>query len=94
VPHLLRRATHHHAARAGANQHDIVQIFIEEQVGDFRDVGRCVDAGAQLMPTLGTAIHGRAIHGMARGTQACRDTLPDPAALIRPVHQNEGRHRR
>ena len=93
VSHSLRHTADHHAARTGTDQHNIVQVFVEQQVGDFRDVGRCVDARAQLMATLGTTVHGRCIRGVACGTQACCDTLPDPTTLIRPVHQNERRHR-
>ena len=44
VPHPLRRTADHHAARTGADQHDIVQVFVEQQVGDFINVGRNVDA--------------------------------------------------
>ena len=48
--------------------------------------------GTQLVPALGATIHRRRIHGVAGRTQARRDTLPDPATLIGPVHQNECCH--
>ena len=29
---------------AGADQHGVAQVFVEQQVGDFRGISRCVDA--------------------------------------------------
>ena len=45
----LGGAAQHHAARAGAGQHDVVQILVEQQLGDLLGMALDGDAGAQLV---------------------------------------------
>jgi hypothetical protein len=52
----FRRSAQHHAAAAGAGEHDIVQIFVEHQVGDLSGLRGDGDARAQHMTSLATAI--------------------------------------
>ena len=88
----LRGARHHHAAGAGADQHDVLQIVEEQQAGNFVGVRLGGDAGADLALALGAAVEAGRQHAMALRAQALGDRFPDPAALVGAVQQYEIRH--
>src|ERR1700720_294759 len=50
------------------------------------------DAGAQRVLALGAAVEARRVDRMAGGPQPVCHRLPNPAALVRAVDQNESRH--
>jgi len=92
VAPCLGGAAHHHAARTGAGHHDVVQILVDQEIGDFGGLGLGGDAGAQLMLALGAAVQRRGIDRMPGGAQPVGHALPNPAALVRAMDQNECRH--
>ena len=71
----------------------MVQVLVEQNLGDLGGVRLGGDAGADLMLALGAAVLGRGIDRVPGGAQSARHTLPDPTALIGAVDQNEVRHR-
>ena len=88
----LGRARHHHAAGAGAGQHDILQVLVEQEVRDLLGVALGGDAGAHLALALGAAVERRREHAMALGQQLLDGRLPNPAALVGAVDQDERGH--
>jgi len=69
-----------------------MQILEEQQIGDLLSLRHRIDAGTHLPMPLGAAVEGRSIHLVPGCTQALRNVLPDPTALIGAMQQNEGRH--
>ena len=60
----LGGARHHHAAGAGADQHHVAQILVEEQRSDLVGMALGGDPGAHLVLALGAAVQGRREHEM------------------------------
>ena len=92
VAHPFGHAANDHPAGAGADQDGVRQILEEQQIGHLIDEGAGVDARPQFVPAFGASHHGRRVDVVASGPQPADNALPDPAALVRAVHQNEVRH--
>ena len=88
----FRRPAQHHAAGAGAGEHDIAQILVEHQLGDLGGVRRGGNAGSQRVAALAAAVERRGMDEVTGGSEARRCRLPNPAALIGPVDQHKVRH--
>jgi hypothetical protein len=56
VPRQFRGAAQHHAAAAGARQHDVAQILVEHQIGDLGGLRLGGDPRPQLMAALGATV--------------------------------------
>jgi hypothetical protein len=69
-----------------------MQVFVEEQLGEFLGMGFGGDAGADSVGTFGTAIERRREDPVAGCGQARSYVLPDPAALICAVDEYECCH--
>ena len=82
-------AGHDHAAIAVAAQHDVVQFFPFEQVGDIQDMGVQAGLGRQQMRTVGEAGQRRRKYPMAGRLQPACNLPPAPAAVPGAMHQNE-----
>ena len=93
ITHQLGDPAHHHPARAGADQDDILQILVEDELRDLVGLGFGGDAGTHRALALAAAVQGRGIDLMPRRAHPVRHALPDPAALKRAVHQYECCHR-
>src|SRR5207248_1687186 len=81
------------AAGARAGQHDILQIFVEQQLRHLVGLRLGRDAGPHRTLALAAAVEARRIDAVPRIAQPVRHLLPDPAALIGAVHQYVSRHR-
>src|SRR5262249_38258731 len=92
LAHQLGDPAHHHPARAGAHQDDLLQILVEDELRDLVGLGFGGDAGTYRALALAAAVEARGMNLMSRRAQPVRDALPDPAALIRAVHQYECCH--
>src|SRR4051794_22456259 len=88
----FRHAGGDHPATARAHQDDVVQVFEEQHVLDFRRLAFGIDVGPQRMAALGAAVERRGEDGVSGGAQMRRYSLPDPSALIGSVQQDIGRH--
>src|SRR5205085_644131 len=92
LAHQFGDPAHHHAARTRAGQHDIVQVFVEQELRDLLGLRLGRDAGPHRTLALAAAVEARRIDAMPRAAQPVRHLLPDPAALIGAVHQYVSRH--
>ena len=89
----LCRFQNHHAARARAREHDVTQVFVEEEIGNLLGVRRHGDAGPNLMSPFAAPVERGRIRNVPLCAQARGDWFPDPAPLIRAVNHDERRHR-
>ena len=75
-----------------ADQHDIMEVFKDDQVGDVVDKGLERDMGAVEMVPLAKAGEGRRMDLVAVRAKQARDLPPNPAALPAAMDENENRH--
>jgi hypothetical protein len=83
---------HDHPAGTGADHDRLVDVFIEQEVGNLVGMGLGGDAGPQLVAALGAALERGRIDHVAGLAQDLGGGLPDPAALIGAVYQYDGGH--
>jgi hypothetical protein len=88
----LGRLDDHHAAGAGADQDDLLEVLEEQELRDLLAMGGVRDAGTHRIVTLGAAVERRRVDRVPGGAQPLRDGLPDPASLVRAVDQDVGGH--
>jgi hypothetical protein len=86
-PRQLCDSADHHAAGAGCNQHDIVEVLKEEELGDLFALRFNRDAGTNLIMTLGTTIKGWRVDRVAFASQQLSRLFPHPASLASTVDQ-------
>jgi hypothetical protein len=80
------------SADCSADEDDVVEILVDHELRDLRGVRGVRDARPQRVAPLGTAVQRRRVHDVPGRAQSLGHRLPDPATLIRPVDQHEGRH--
>src|SRR5262249_47292806 len=92
LTHQLGGPARHHAAIAGADQYDILQVLVEHQLRHFVGLRFGCDTRTHLAFALAATVEARRVDLMPRGAQQVRYRLPDPTALIGAVHQHVCRH--
>src|SRR6202521_2977533 len=92
LTHQFGGPARHHAAIAGADQHDILQVLVEQQLRHLVGLRFGCDTRTHLALALAATVEARGVDLMPRGAQPVRYRLPDPAALIGAVHQYVCRH--
>src|SRR5262249_18488665 len=92
LTHQLGGPARHHAAIAGADQYDILQVLVEHQLRHFVGLRFGCDARTHLAFALATTVARRPVDLVPPGAQQVRYRLPDPTALIGAVHQHVCRH--
>jgi hypothetical protein len=92
VGQRIRHSRHHHAAIGVADQHDVRQFLVFEDIDDVGDVGVEVDARVHEMRTLAESGQGRREDLMAGLAQRLRVGPPAPAADPGAMDQNKVCH--
>src|SRR5690606_36172635 len=89
LSHGVRHTRYHDAAVAVADQDDVVQVFPDQYIGNIVDKGVEADAGIQQVAPLTEASQRRRKDIVSRGPKARGNPGPAPAAVPRPMYQNE-----
>src|SRR4051812_44905896 len=79
----------YHAAVAVAGQHDVVQIFIKNQIDDVIDMRLQINIGTVEVFALAKAGEGGAVHSVAVIGEKLAGALPFPGACGRAVDYDD-----